>query len=677
MLRVFPLVLSILLITCQGAHSSPVPPEALWLDVSLAPYNVHPQKQTPAQVTLGLRCALRDAASGGKTVFLPDGVYTLTSPLEVRSALRGQSRAQTILRLAPHTRGFDDRLHPQSVISLGEASDEETSAVDVVPLSGAAGFSLSKREGTPLPLLARECDAFVSLSDLSIRVEEGNVGAVGVQHAGAARSVLRRVSLRGNGLAGLDCHAPEAGFSLVQDVSVEGFECGVEVTSSQSQGTVMFERLQLELQHTVGFHNGTGRAFVRDLRSRNRVCALQNAGGFVVLDIARLIGAGTWGLDNAGGQLVLRQVRCAGYGATLRDGGRLTTGDIAETVSQGQVFRASGRVARSQLEDARSLGLPERPAPVAPLSPPNDWVSVADFGAKAGDAGDDADAIQRAVDSLSDPRSPSFGKTTLFFPRSPSAHGEAHYLLSHSIQLRGNISRVEGNGVTIGVCGALSKGKGAAFVVQEVTRGQLWLGDFGVNGRRDGGTSQTNSKSENGALVFVEHRSKATLIARDIASREISLYRALPGAGDVFLDNVTGRATSDATALMFERGQNVWARAVSLEGFSCALLNAGARVWMLGLSVQNGARAIDNAGDCEIVGLQVGKEMNQNSAMPLVINRENGRLWTTALFDWRGASPDAIVLDDEDQGQRLALGALPRRRGDDESAWALSLRAGE
>ena len=721
MLRVFQVALLVLFFAFACAPVSPAPRSA-WLDVSQAPYNVHPQKQTPAQVTLALNRALRDAASSGhgQTVYLPDGIYTLNAPLEVKGALRGQSRTRTILRLAPSTRAFGDRLHPRSVVSLRGAPSQ-------------------KSLGT--------C---VGLSDLSIEVEERNGGAVGVRLAGTVSSVVRRVSLRGDGSTGLDCEAPKTGFSLVQDVSVEGFDCGVESSpgqgQGQSRGAAMFERLQLQLQHEVGFRNGTSTALVRDLRSRNRVCALQNGGGFVVLDIARLIGAGSVGLDNAGGQLVLRAVRCAGYNATLRDGERLTTGDIAEYVSPKQVFRASGYVARAQLDGARSLRLPEHATPEAPLSSPDDWVNVANFGAKAGDESDDSGAIQRAIDSLSDPDSPSFGKTTLFFPRPSAGSAEELYLVSHPILLRGNLARIEGNGATFGVCGTLSKDKGAVFVVDEVTRGQIWIADFRIDGHFSGdaersvvrgnnrntagsvevnvsearrkGPQQTRSglaskrtfaklapRGENPALqtrspqqnpqcskfsrtlkttlknrsglVFVEHRSNTMLIARDIQIREISLYRALPGAGDVFLENAIGHATLEATALIFERGQNVWARGVHLEGFSCALLNLGARVWMMGLGVQNGATAIDNAGDCEIVGLEVESGANEAvgvSVPGLLINREGGRLWTTALFYRHSASPEVIVLEDEDQGDCLRSDALPRR-GD--KIVALSLRAGE
>lgn len=360
--------------------------------------------------TAALRKAVRANLNAHKTLFFPAGTYLVSDTIAWAGedgiywpwlTWQGEGRGRTVLRLADGAPGFDDAENPKPLAKTGCYRGD------------------GKGENA-----AHGCYFF----DMTLNVGARNPGAVALDYNSHNTGAVVRLDITsedGAGRAGLRL-ARDPGPCLIKDVTVRGFDRGIELASLLF--SVTFERIQLEGQRVVGFENGGNVAAIRQLTSVNRVPALRNRGWAattVLLDSSLTGGAAdAAAIEHSDAPtLVLRNVTTGGYGIAVKTPAESVLPTINGRIGE----RVIGKKFTMFSGEARTLNLPVEDTPEFQDRGGEDWVSVAEFGAKPG--GEDAStAVQRAVDS---------GKPVIYFP-------PGDYRLLHPVVLRGKVRRLVG-----------------------------------------------------------------------------------------------------------------------------------------------------------------------------------------------------------------------------------------
>lgn len=518
-----------------GEYEFVVPDESqdFIIDVTKAPYNA--KGDGIADDTAALQRALNDHTGSRRIVYLPAGTYLVSAPLRWPNNdpkgkhvwgfchLQGQSRNQSIIRLKDAT--FTDPKKPVAVISSGP--------------HGSA-------------------DWFHNFTcDLTIDTGRGNLGAVGLRFFSNNVGAVRRVAMisgDGAGVTGLDLGFNDMnGCLLVSQLQVKGFSVGVRtghVVNSQT-----FEHLDLSGQTECGFLNDGQAIIIRGLRSDNRVPAVCNNHGLMVLLDAKLTGRGTAkdapGVINRGA-LYTRAIDSTGYARAIDNHSGTKRGADGPVVAE---FTSTEPTSLFPSKKT-ALGLTIEETPRLPNDPLAQWANVVKFGADPTASKDSSDAIQKAIDS---------GATTVYFPT-------GGYLLSRPILLRGAVRRLVGFNSVIDYNGVV---RPYALEVRDGDSPTVIIEQFNPLGR--------------GIL----HSSQRTLVVRDC---ELRGYEG-KGRGDVYIENVV------AGPWKFDR-QRVWARQLNAENKGTHVSNHGGQLWVLGYKTERGGTLIEttNGGKTQLEG---------------------------------------------------------------------------
>ncbi|MBS3734902.1 MAG: hypothetical protein KGY99_08240 [Phycisphaerae bacterium] len=330
-------------------------------------------------------------------VYVPRGTYRVTDTIgwPRRGYLIGEQRDKTVIKLADACDGFT-RGKGKPVVATGI-------------------------HGNYYGRDSRANAAFANyVMNLTIDTGKGNAGAVGVRYTTHNQGILGDVTIRsgdGAGRIGVDLSSTEFGPGMIRNVTIQGFEIGIETPGNVSHVTLA--DITLIGQGKVGIHNRFPMS-VQGLTSRNRVPAVVNEGGMahlVLVDGTLNRGSGGHcGIEHRGGTAYIRNVTSSGYRGALGKGRSAVTGSrVAERVA-GEVKRVfpagSGK---------RDIAVPSPPEPFT--EPPSEWKVVEPTG------GDDTKAVQEAIDS---------GAKTLYFK-----FGEKYYI-HDTIHVRRNVRRIIG-----------------------------------------------------------------------------------------------------------------------------------------------------------------------------------------------------------------------------------------
>lgn len=309
-------------------------------------------------------------------IYLPDGVYDVSRPIvyggepidwqgeggkggpretgqgqimENLVGIRfiGQTRGGTVIRLRKSSAPFGDPARPQAVLSFARREFNNVQAGNVV-------------------------------RNLTIEVEEGNPGAIGIAFAGANNTNIRNVTVRGQGRAGLAFRVPPTqGYH--HDITVEGFDYGVEITAPYQATHVSLEYLTLQGQRRAGVLLGDDSLSLRRVsfqaEAKVPFLRMDGAGGAAVIVDSQATGGVERGRDR--GALLVRNSTLAGQ-------------RVAESLSGAEL---NGHRAVAQF---RSLSLPVEELPEFPRLGADDWAVVTATG---DGRTDDYDAIERALSS--------------------------------------------------------------------------------------------------------------------------------------------------------------------------------------------------------------------------------------------------------------------------------------
>jgi len=358
-----------------------VPRDAGLIDVTKPPYNAKGDGATDD--TAAIRKAVMENLEQHKTLFFPAGTYLVSDTIEWKNrkgiyyahlTWQGQGAAKSILRLKDQCAGFSDPREPRPICRTG---------------------SSGTRDGRG----NRAHNNYIF--NMTVDVGQGNPGAIGIDFNasnGGALFGVDIISRDGKGSCGLKL-TRDVGPCLIKHVRIKGFETGVETAYGYG---ITFEYLRLENQSRIGFRNRNSLVAIRKLASINSVPALRTETwvAMVVLLDSELRGGAPDGtaVVRRNGKLIFRNVGVEGYRfkvnkASVVDGPRI----VEYAPPAAYLFHCR----------LRSLNLPVLETPEFHEADPKRWANVERFGARPGDRKDDADGVQKAIDS---------GATTVYFP---------------------------------------------------------------------------------------------------------------------------------------------------------------------------------------------------------------------------------------------------------------------
>ncbi|MEM8837233.1 MAG: glycosyl hydrolase family 28-related protein, partial [Pseudomonadota bacterium] len=415
--------------------------------------------------------------------------------------------------------------------------------------------------------------------DVTFDIGIGNPDAIGLSFNGNNQSAIRNVTIRSEdgGSIGLNLTTGETGPILIEDVTIEGFNIGID---NRFQGnSVTVEGLTLRGQE-IGINNGFADGiFARQVDYEGPGVGLVNGNQS---SRALLIDSEFTSTDPDMADPAIINTRffygenitTEGFNRSLENqiqgffGNRdVNVDDIDEYFAVGSA--TSGRGGAFQLFDSPDtrIGLELKETPDVPLDPDFDnWANIADFGGVPGV--DATAAFQAAIDS---------GATTVYIPPS-----DERWIFEGEIVVRGNVERVIGSDAGV-------LGRNTVFRIAD---GEPDVVIFeAINAFGNGGNP----------TVFL-HDSDRTVVLQDITGGR---YEAVAEGeqGDVYFENFVGPSVQ-------LKDQNAYARQLNTEGdtealgFEANIVNDGANFVVLGLKTEGPGTIVKtiNDGVSEILG---------------------------------------------------------------------------
>ncbi len=526
-------------------------------------------------------------------IYLPTGRYLVTDTLKGTDPfgrwtnavhLTGQIRDGTVITLKDAAPGFGNASTPKAVIM--------TASINVNPTSPT--FTAAWQQD------GRGNGAFHNfVTDLTVELGSGNAGAIGIDYLVSNKGALENVRVTagaGSGFAGVAFTRPNgSGPGMVAHVDVTGCDYGLYADEGIANYLMTIEDLTVRGQRKAGIFNGWQHLAIRGLTSANGLPALQTGvsldgtrytwGSVAIVDAVLAGGAATVGAIEFASTLFLRNVTTSGYRSALTKVA-LSGGQFVRTAIAGANIDEYTSAAPKRLFDngpAVSLTLPVKALPVTDDTLA-DWTKP---GARMAGEADDTRAIQRALDA---------GKAVVYFDR-------PRYVVSDTLVMRGDVRRLVGMNGCLDVSCAFEKPGCTAAVTPRKTALRI----------DDGSAPVVTIESLNSCgwtqgknTLWVEHRSRRTLVLKDVMFGSGRIYRAYSGTGDLFIQNVDNQLWEDApdAAYVFAAGQKVWARQLNPESHGFKIHNAGAVVWILGLKTESTGTVLktSDGGSTEVIG---------------------------------------------------------------------------
>lgn len=498
-----------------------------------------------------------------RNIYFPNGTYLISGPLiwgDKRKEVWGESRDGVVIKLKDNAPGFQNPEQPQKVLQVEY---------------GHGGQNFDQR-----------------LHNLTVDIGQGNSGAIGIgfhtnNSGGMSDIVIRSSDREKRGFIGLALDKEWPGPGLIENVAIDGFDTGIYIT--QDQYSMTFEHITLTNQRQVGFVNSWNSVAIRDLKSVNRVTAIENRGEMALMALveADLRGGDAFGccganrtvpaiVNHAEGVLFARDIQTEGYGWAIdNQSGHLQKLD-ADNVDEFVSHNTSSLFA----SPPHSLSLPIEDPPGIPIGNPSTWVSVMQFGATPHDDQDDGAAIQAAIDS---------GAKTVYLPA-------GSYQSQQTIRVRNQVQRLIGFGASV----RFNVPGQPAFVIEEGTGEAIAL--------------NVETTYGNQCSYWVEHASTRTLVLK-----QGSYINTVPG-GKVFI------ADSSSVPLVFDH-QQVWMRQINTESYdhNPHIVNRGGDLWILGLKTEKDRTIIGTyeGGRTEVLGGLLYKNRERVGPAPAFIAEDS------------------------------------------------------
>ena len=521
-----------------------------------------------ADDTAALQAAIERSSAQDytRTIYLPNGTYKITKTIVFRGPdwqkgvegygvgpwLWGQSRDETIIKLADGAEGFQDAAKPLEAVR-----------------------GLSRPDGARM-----NADFFDRMVE-NLTIDTGNnPGAVGIKFYSNNTGEMRDVLIKGNGAVGLDLgFCDQNGPLLIQDVEIVSFATGISTDRILNSQTL--SRVTVRNAAKVGLlHRGQVLA-VEGLHVVNAPLAIDTAGVLTLIDSQLEAAPGATNgpaIKLGDGHLYAARITTKGFDSAIAapkaPAGNVAGPNVAEYSSHG--FETLG-------EGSPKAGLlmkPERDPDVPFPTRAQDWVCANDFGAKAGDEEDDSVAIQKAIDAAAEK-----GASTLYLLG--GKRGDPNwYRLNGDIRVHGSVQRIIGFGfVRLPAGSARGRSNPPLFIVEDDPKAPKTLifqclhvfgaGSFGIDIR-----------SPNRIVIVRAGDCRVTAHEKTT----------------VFLSNCVGR-------MSLAKGATVWARQWNTEGGgrgpTSNTHNDGGQLWILGMKTEGVSTKVAslNGGRTEVLGV--------------------------------------------------------------------------
>jgi hypothetical protein len=563
------------------------------------------------------------AASGGDTgraiwhdriVFLPAGNYLVSGTLLKRYSngkfasgmiLVGESPGSTVLRLADHAPGFGDPGTPKPVVMTSSKLIDKPAGRDYA----------GRGEGN---------DAYENfIENLTIDVGNNNPGAIGIDYLanniGAIRDVIVRAPA-GSGTTGIAMLRKWPGPALLQRVTVQGFDVGIDVGHTEYGMTL--SKVQLSDQRVAGLRNADNMVTAEDLK-------IEGTTGVPLLNttangMLMLVG-GKIGLPKSDAAVLENR------GTIVFDATRLPPSEaIPELPASGLANGwLEGQTWHSEVP-AWSLTHPQAPRVTA--GPRDRWVGVAGSDNNAPPA-DSTAALQAA-----------FASAATVYLR----HGT--FWISAPLEIPATMHRLIGMNSTLRVLpqyrGGFPRERGMLRVLQPGSPMEI--------------EHLALDNTDEGKQSGIEVSADRTLLVRDVLGAGVVTLDRRAGGGPAFLENTC------CGTIHVAGSAPVVARQLNTEGNGVRIHNNGSPLVILGLKTEGYCTAVSSesgASTALLGGLLYVVRMPGPNPVPAFIT-VNANL--TARFveeSLRPASHYVTYLSDRGAGGTgdVAAEAMPKR----------------
>jgi hypothetical protein len=409
----------------------------------------------------------------------------------------------------------------------------------------AAGYDNSNAPKAVLKSPGGNMSFHQHIADLTVNTGSNNPGAIAIDYIANNSGSLRDVVIKsddGKGKVGLDMSRQWPGPSLIKDIEISGFDYGIHTQHTEYGPT--FEHITLLNQQVAGIFNEGNTLAIRGLESTNRVPVIQNQepwGVVIVLDGSFQSGSSTVSAIDNHGYLYARNVVTSGYQSVIRTQGTIIPGTSVTEYVFDKIY---------SLFDSpqTSLNLPVQETPTFNDTELANWEQFTPrwYG--------DTDSLQTLLNS---------GKATIYFP-----HGVYFAHDKKVVKVPATVRRI------VGFSSIVNRGPdggGIVLQVEENSDQPLIIEQF-----QDG--------------ISVEQASARTVVLKHGHYG----YRDLPGAGELFLEDVV------MENLALNSPHSVWARQLNIESHngvaSTKIVNNGATLWILGLKTEGKGTVIHTSG---------------------------------------------------------------------------------
>jgi hypothetical protein len=497
--------------------------------------------------TQAIQDAIRSTRSTKWTqaIYFPNGTYLITQPIKfdyhgdnpkrvMRNGpwLYGQSRDGVILKIPDGTPAFSDPEQPTALIHAHPGDDGSKTSADWFDRT-MINFTL-------------ECG--------------NNPGAVGLKFYSNNVGLLRHVTIRGNGIAGLDFgFIEENGPLLAENILIDGFATGLLTSHTINSQTV--SNIDIRNWREFAVDNG-GQVLTLENLSMTplKPGAIRNDKRGVLTIVNQSLPA-----DNQSHQLTPDHIQNEGI-YFLRVSPAPGTSDAPP-----QEWTAGPVISSPPGTTGRSLNLPIRSTPDFAWDPDTaNWVCANDYGAVPGDKDDDAPGIQAAIDAAAEQ-----GKTTVYL-RGLAKGDPNWYHIKSNVRVHGSVRHLLGIG--------FPRILGERFIIDDSSAPLVKFENLKIHSGRS--SIRYENQSKRNTLIIESCNGVAVASA----------------GGDLFLRNTTG-----GVRILHPESQ-AYARQLNperpLESDRINCLNQGGLLWILGLKTEFDGTKIKttNGGRTEVLG---------------------------------------------------------------------------
>lgn len=546
--------------TVSYSENISFPSDAGVINVKASPYSA--QGDGVTDDTAALLAAIQ--ASGDdlgvyfwqdKIIYLPNGTYKVSGTLLKKYAatngyaagliLVGQSKTGTIIKLADNTPGFGASDPVQPVIKTTS--------------KGVSGAVNTTGNGT---------DAYRnSIENLTIDVGSGNPHATAISYLANNVGSIRNVSIvasANSGYTGIDMTRGFIGPALVQNVSISGFEYGIDVANTEYGVTL--EHISLTGQRSGGLRNTSNMLSINHLEtiSSNPALINTNANGMVVLYNSNLQDSGT-------NPTLIQNSGVIAFHNTTATNSQSFTGSSISPIE--------GRLSGTTWTSASlPWNITAVDTPVADCDESSTWVAASNASAEFTDKNGNVPAPVDATSSIQNAL--NSGASTIYLP-----HGI--YYITTNLTVPATVKRIVGMNSTLRVLWSSS------VLNWNSSYGMLHIGTPASTpliierlAFDKGGTSSVTPYAVD--LTYDNRPSSNQQAVRDVVIRDSvtnaanQVYRQTYGGRLFMEDTCCGGLRLNGAALVAARQLDSETKGYG----NIRIINAGAPFWILGLKTE-------------------------------------------------------------------------------------------